>query len=70
MNISAALSAGGGSGACCAHIVALPFKKEKPGPLGESASKKILGGSNITCEEKAEWRVKCLNMLKVPELKN
>lgn len=40
---SSPLNAAGGSGECCAHIVALPFKKEKPGSLGESASKKILG---------------------------
>lgn len=75
IHTSAPLNAGGGSGECCPHTVALPFKKEKPGPLGESACKKILGDLT-SCEEKqqkwgkAEWRFKCFSMLKVPEFKN
>lgn len=46
----APLKAAGGPGQCCAHTVALPFKKEKPGPLGKSTSKKILGDLTLSRE--------------------
>lgn len=62
----------------CVEIVALPFKKSKPGSLGESStvSKKIVGDlDNVMCEDelkqwgKAEWGFKYLSTLKVPAKK-
>jgi len=60
------------------EIVALPFKKNKPGSLGESStvSKEIVGDlDNMMCEDKliqqgkVEWGFKYLSTLKVPAKK-